>query len=60
MEGSTTYIALDTVIRRRWLWLECSQFKKLLASLEEKGLISAPEQKALLELAEVIKPCLQC
>ncbi len=55
MESSTTYVALDAMIRQGWLWLNFPEFAKLLDLLEQRGLITSVEHKALLDLAVQMK-----
>ena len=51
MESSSTYVALDAMIRQGWIWLNFPEFEKLLDLLEQRGLITSAEHKALLDLA---------
>ena len=51
METSSTYVALDAMIRQGWIWLNFPEFEKLLDLLEQRGLITLAEHKTLLDLA---------
>ncbi len=55
MESSTTYVALDAMIRQGWLWLNFPEFENLLVLLEQRGLITPAEHRALLDLAVQMK-----
>lgn len=51
MENSTSYMAIEAMIQQGWIIMSFAELEKHLDLLESKGLISASEHKALLELA---------
>jgi hypothetical protein len=52
MENSSSFLALETMMRQGFLWIEFSKFEGNLDLLDKKNLISPTEHRALLELAK--------
>jgi hypothetical protein len=51
MAFSATYIAIEAMLQQGWVMMNLAEFEKLLGLLVDKGMISASEHSALLELA---------
>ena len=52
MENSSSYVALETMLKQGWLFMSPAELERTLYLLEQKGLISPAERKALSELAK--------
>jgi hypothetical protein len=52
MENSSSFLALETMMRQGFLWIQFSEFEGILDLLEKKNLISPTEHQALLKLAK--------
>ena len=52
MENSSSYVALETMLKQGWLFMSSAELERTLHLLEQKGLISPAERKALNELAK--------
>jgi len=50
MEYSSTYTALEEMIRKNWVTDDISEFNEVLESYEQQGRITAEEHRALIEL----------
>jgi hypothetical protein len=52
MENSSSYVALEAMLKQGWLFMSAAELERALHLLEQKGLISPAERKALTELAQ--------
>ena len=50
MKYSSTYIALEEMIRKNWVTDDISEFNQVLESYEGQGRLTAEEHQALIEL----------
>jgi hypothetical protein len=50
MEYSSTYIALEEMIRKSWVTDDISEFNQVLDRYEQEGRLTAEEHHALIEL----------
>ena len=52
MENSSSYVALEAMLRQGWPFMSADELERVLQLLEQKGLISSAERQALTELAQ--------
>jgi hypothetical protein len=50
MEYSSTYIALEEMIRKNWVTDDITEFNQVLDHYEQQGRITAEEHQSLIEL----------
>jgi hypothetical protein len=50
MQYSSTYIALEEMIRKNWVTDDISEFNEVLEHYEQQGRITAEEHQALIKL----------
>ena len=52
MENSSSYVALEAMLKQGWLFMSAAELERALTLLEQKGLISPAERQTLTELAK--------
>jgi hypothetical protein len=52
MNDTSSFAAIETMIRQGWFWEQFERLESLLDSLEGKNLITETEHQTLLELAK--------
>jgi len=51
MESSASYVAIEAMIRQGWMIMGFPDLEQYLETFEKKGLLTASEREALLDLA---------